>query len=144
MSVLQTSRELSASPEAVFAAFKDPERLARWWGPAGFTNTFHAFEFRSGGRWKFTMHGPDGSNYPNESEFVGIVPNAKVVVRHISPPKFELTIELAPSDAGTLITWVQDFADPKVAAAIRSLAEPANEQNLDRLAHEVLDGTGGA
>jgi hypothetical protein len=43
-----------------------------------------------------------------------------------------------------LITWVQDFADPKVATAIRSLAEPANEQNLDRLAHEVLDGTGGA
>jgi hypothetical protein len=43
-----------------------------------------------------------------------------------------------------LITWVQDFADAKVATAIRSLAEPANEQNLDRLAHEVLDGTGGA
>jgi hypothetical protein len=42
-------------------------------------------------------------------------------------------------EAGTLITWVQDFADPTVAAAIRSLAEPANEQNLDCLAHEVLD-----
>ena len=46
-------------------AFSDPVRLARWWGPAGFTNTFTICEFKPGGQWSFTMHGPDGTNYPN-------------------------------------------------------------------------------
>jgi uncharacterized protein YndB with AHSA1/START domain len=41
--------------------------LSRWWGPAGFTNTFEVCEFKKGGRWSFVMHGPDGRNYPNES-----------------------------------------------------------------------------
>jgi len=141
MPVIRTSREVRASREAVFAAFSDAERLARWWGPEGFRNTFHVFEFIAGGRWKFTMHGPNGADYANESRFAEIVPDAKVVVRHLSPPKFELTIEFTPSETGTWVTWVQHFADPKVAAAIRSFAEAANEQNLDRLVHEVLGGT---
>ena len=58
MSVLRSSREIPATPQAVFAAFQDPTRLARWWGPNGNTNTFHRFEFRDGGSWLFTMHGP--------------------------------------------------------------------------------------
>ena len=54
------SRPIAAPPSSVFAAFGDPARLAVWWGPAGFTSTFHSFEFESAGRWSFTMHGPDG------------------------------------------------------------------------------------
>jgi uncharacterized protein YndB with AHSA1/START domain len=129
-----------ATPEAVFGAIADPARLARWWGPEGFTNTFETFQFIRGGRWKFMMHGPNGANYPNESEFSEIVPNAKVVVRHVSEPKFELTIALSPSDEGTKVSWVQVFDDPAMAAAIRHIVEPANEQNLDRLAAEVGGG----
>ncbi|MCA9787563.1 MAG: SRPBCC domain-containing protein, partial [Candidatus Cloacimonetes bacterium] len=43
------SRFLSATPEQVFAAMSDPERVARWWGPDGFTNTIHQFDFTVGG-----------------------------------------------------------------------------------------------
>ena len=42
---------------------------SRWWGPKDFTNTFEQFEFKPGGRWVFVMHGPNGTNYPNESDF---------------------------------------------------------------------------
>lgn len=66
------SREIPATPEQVFAAFSDPVRLARWWGPAGFTNTFSVCEFRTGGRWSFVMHGPNGRDFPNESIFAEI------------------------------------------------------------------------
>ncbi len=137
MSIFQTSRELSAPPEAVFAAISDPQRLARWWGPDGFTNTFHTFEFRPRGPWTFTMHGPNGADYANESEFSEIVANSRVVVRHLSQPHFVLTITLSPSDGGTRVAWVQAFDDPAVAAAVRHIVEPSNEQNLDRLAREV-------
>jgi uncharacterized protein YndB with AHSA1/START domain len=67
--IIQIQRTIPYSPDEVYAAFADPIRLAKWWGPKDFTNTFEIFEFKVGGSWKFIMHGPDGSNYPNESVF---------------------------------------------------------------------------
>jgi len=138
-----TSREIPATVEQVFAAICDPERLARWWGPAGFTNTFSVCEFKKGGRWSFTMHGPDGKNYPNENVFAEIELPKKVVVQHASEPKFRLTIGLAPSAAGTVVSWSQAFESPEVASRIERIVVPANEQNLERLSVEVLRNPGG-
>jgi uncharacterized protein YndB with AHSA1/START domain len=137
MTTFETRRQLAATPEQVFAAFTDPGRLARWWGPAGFSNHFDTFEFRTGGAWKFTMIGPDGKQYPNESIFVKLEPARQVVIRHANAPNFELTITLAPAPGGTLLHWAQAFDDPAVAAALRAIVEPANEQNLDRLTAEL-------
>ena len=131
--VFATQRRLPHPPEAVYAAFSDGERLARWWGPAGFTNTFQTFDFRPGGRWEFVMHGPDGAHYPNASVFRALTPSALVVIEHVSPPHFTLTVTLAPAPGGTLLTWAQAFPDAAVAARVRAIVEPANEQNLDRL-----------
>jgi uncharacterized protein YndB with AHSA1/START domain len=137
MNTFETSREIPAPVEQVFAAISHPERLARWWGPAGFTNTFATCEFKTGGRWSFTMHGPNGANYPNESVFTEIAPPNKVVIQHTSEPKFTLTIVLTASTNGTMVYWSQAFADAVVAAKVRAVVVPANEQNLDRLAAEV-------
>ena len=73
MKTFQTSRTINASPELLFEAIAHAERLAKWWGPHGFTNTFNRFEFKPGGKWSFVMHGPDGTDYPNESEFLEII-----------------------------------------------------------------------
>jgi uncharacterized protein YndB with AHSA1/START domain len=78
--VLSTERVLSASPRQVFAAFENPDRLSQWWGPSGFTNTFEQFEFRSGGRWVFVMHGPHGAYYANERFFREIQSDARIVI----------------------------------------------------------------
>jgi len=140
VSVFRTSRVLSATVTAVFDAIRDPQRLARWWGPDGFTNEFDVFEFAPGGRWQFTMVGPDGKRYRNESAFADIVPGARVRIDHISPPRFVLTIALTPAGSGTHLSWEQAFEDPAVAASVRRIVEPANEQNLDRLAAELRTG----
>lgn len=137
MSVVRTSRELPATPEAVFAAIQDPARLARWWGPDGFTNTFQTFEFRAGGSWLFVMHGPDGVDYPNESMFLEIVPGSIVRIQHINLPHFELTILLESSPAGTRLSWVGVFENHEFAENARPFLEATAEQNLNRLAHEV-------
>ena len=138
MTTFSTSREIPATVEQVFAAFSHPERLARWWGPAGFTNTFSVCEFENGGRWSYVMHGPNGGNYPNESVFAEIESPTKIVIEHVSKPKYRLTIVLASSAAGTLVSWSQAFEDPDVASRIEHIVVPANEQNLDRLSAEVL------
>jgi uncharacterized protein YndB with AHSA1/START domain len=132
-----SSREIPAPPERVFAAFTDPARLARWWGPAGFSNTFTVCEFKTGGRWLFVMHGPDGKDYANESVFAAVEPPGRVVIDHVSLPHYQLTITLTPTVAGTRVGWEQVFENDKVAAAIAHIVEPANEENLERLATEV-------
>jgi uncharacterized protein YndB with AHSA1/START domain len=129
----RSRRVLPHSPERVFDAFARPDLLARWWGPSGFTNTFEMFEFRPGGRWKFVMHGPDGSNHSNESVVLEINAPSKVVIHHVSRPRYVLTVTLAALENGTEIAWAQEFEDSAVAARLRHIAEPANEQNLARL-----------
>lgn len=137
MTTFKTSRKIPATAEQVFAAFQ-PERLARWWGPAGFTNTFSTYEFKNGGHWSFTMHGPDGKNYPNENVFAEIEAPTKVVIQHASKPVYRLTITLEPTAEGTIVFWAQAFESAEVARGIEHIVVPANEQNLERLSAEVL------
>jgi uncharacterized protein YndB with AHSA1/START domain len=58
-----STRLFDAPRAATFGAFTDPDVLARWWGPAGFTNTFHEFVPEPGRVWRFVMRGPDGHEY---------------------------------------------------------------------------------
>lgn len=135
---------LRASPDEVFGAMSDPARIARWWGPAGFTNTVHQFEFRPGGRWLLTMHGPDGTDYPNESRFTRIETNRLFEIEHLSGHHFLLTIELRPASEGTLVAWRQTFDTVEHYQRIAAFVATANEQNLERLGVEVQHGRGPA
>lgn len=137
-----TRRHLAVAPDAVFGAIKDPKRLASWWGPNGFSNRFDQFELKPGGKWVFSMIGPDGTTYPNESVFANIEPDRQVVIQHVCAPHFQLTITLEPTSTGTLLHWEQVFADDAVAQSVRHIVEPANEQNLDRLSIELGLRTG--
>lgn len=65
----------------VWRAWTDPNRLAKWWGPNGFTITTHSMDFRVGGHWKLTMHGPD-RDYPNKIVYLEIQEPERIVYRH--------------------------------------------------------------
>jgi uncharacterized protein YndB with AHSA1/START domain len=137
MKTFKTSRDIPSLPVNIFAAFNDPVRFAKWWGPSGFSNTFQQFQFKRGGKWSFVMHGPNEKDYQNEAEFIDIVPNEKVVIRHHSLPNFTLTILITPSQKGTLVEWIQEFDNDEVAESVAHIVIPSNEQNLDRLTAEV-------
>ena len=131
--VLQTQRTLPFNAEEIYAAFAEPNRLAQWWGPEGFTNTFEVFEFTLNGNWRFVMHGPDGADYPNQCIFQELEPAKKIVIRHSCEPYFTLNVFLEQEPTGTEVFWQQVFDDASVAEAVRPIVEPCNEQNLDRL-----------
>ncbi|MCA0447950.1 MAG: SRPBCC domain-containing protein [Bacteroidetes bacterium] len=133
-----TERIISATPAQIFNAFRQPELLATWWGPDGFTNTFEKFEFVPGGEWVFVMHGPDGTDYQNASTFIEIVPDKLLILEHVVKPWFRLTVTFAESGKNTLLTWNQEFDSPETINPMRSFIETANEQNLDRLEKLVL------
>jgi uncharacterized protein YndB with AHSA1/START domain len=130
---LVTTRLLDAPRERVFRALSEAEHLAQWWGPNDFTNTFQQFDLRAGGTWRYVMHGPNGADYPNESVFVEVVKPERLVIEHVSGPRFRLTITLSAEAGKTRITWRQVFPSAADCDKIRALAVPANEQNLDRL-----------
>lgn len=74
-------RTIDAPRDLVFDAWTDPAHVGQWWGPDGFTTTTHEIDIRPGGVWRFTMHGPDGVDYPNEIAFEEIVPPGAADVR---------------------------------------------------------------
>ncbi|MBV4356269.1 SRPBCC domain-containing protein [Pinibacter aurantiacus] len=50
-----TIRVVNANSSIAYKAWADPNHLKNWWGPNGFTNTFHEHDLQHGGKWKFTM-----------------------------------------------------------------------------------------
>lgn len=76
------ARVLDAPRERVWKAWTQPEHVAQWWGPDGFTTTIGTMDFRVGGVWKLVMHGPDGTDYPNSSVFREIVVPERIVYTH--------------------------------------------------------------
>jgi uncharacterized protein YndB with AHSA1/START domain len=101
------SRTIDAPRELVFEAFTEVRHLSQWWGPDGFTTTTHAFEFRVGGEWDFTMHGPDGTDYPELIFWTDIVAPERIVFLHgesrDDPDAFESVLTFAPEDVATRI-----------------------------------------
>jgi uncharacterized protein YndB with AHSA1/START domain len=133
-----STRVLEAPRERVFRAWIDPAHLARWWGPKGFTNTFHEFEPRPGGPWRFVMRGPDGVDHPNENVFLEVVEPERLVFRHLSPIHgFQVTATFEERGSRTKLTFHMLFDSAAECARVRGVVVDANEQNLDRLEAEL-------
>lgn len=134
-----TSRTVNAPRALVFRAWTDPDILAKWWGPKGFTNTFHTFELKPGGTWDFTMHGPNGQDFSNTCMFRQIVPNERIVFDHLREMHFyHAEVDFHEDAGGTRIEWSMRFDTAEELDPIRKFIAAANEQNLDRLEAELL------
>jgi uncharacterized protein YndB with AHSA1/START domain len=73
------TRTFDAPRELVWEAISNPKHVVNWWGPRGFTDTLIEMDFRPGGVWKHTLHGPDGVNYPNDAVFIEIVKPERII-----------------------------------------------------------------
>lgn len=100
------TRLLDAPRELVWKALTEPEHLIQWWGPRGFTNTFHEINIRPGGVWRFDMHGADDRDYDNRVTFKEVTPPERLVYDHgtdAQPAQFEATITLTERGGKTEI-----------------------------------------
>lgn len=133
-----SARVFDADRERVFEAFRDPARLARWWGPAGVTNTFEEFDLRPGGAWRFVMHLPGGFDLRMESVFLEVVAPERIVFRHLSSDHpFEMAITLEEEGGATRVTWRMRHATAAECAKVKDVVVRTNEENFDRLAAEL-------
>lgn len=122
----------------VFRAWSEPEHLKNWWGPKGFSNTFHQFDFMEGGRWTFTMHGPEKGHYQNDVEFTSIKEPFLIEWKRISKPLFNVlaTFEEVNSNS-THVIFRQIFETVEECNKIKPFAIEKNEENFDRLEEEL-------
>ncbi len=119
--------------EQVWEAWTDPSRLALWFGPTGFSSTFHEFDPRAGGIWRFTMHGPDGQDYPNENRFAEFIRPERIVYDHLSLHAFRVTASFDEHEDGTLLGFSMEFADQADWDRCSAFVPDKNEENFDRL-----------
>ena len=138
------TRVFDAPRELVFAAFTDPEHLAQWWGPDGFTTTTSKFEFRAGGIWRFVMHGPDGRDYQNRITFDEIIAPERIVYRHsggddVEPVQFKQTLTFEDLGGKTKLTWHGTFpsAEERDRVIKDYSADKGLAQTMARLAEYV-------
>jgi uncharacterized protein YndB with AHSA1/START domain len=137
-SEIVTTRVLNFPQELVFKAWSSPEHLKNWWGPKGFTNTFHEFDFRVGGIWKFTMHGPERGNFENECEFIKIdKPNLIAWKRHSKPLFQILTTFEAISENETKVVFKMLFETEAECQKLKPYVVDKNEDNFDKLEVEL-------
>jgi uncharacterized protein YndB with AHSA1/START domain len=138
------SREYDAPRELVWRAYTDPAHLPVWWGPNGFTNTVHELDVRVGGRWRFTMHGPDGKDWPNRIVYHEVVQPERLVFLHgddvdDDPGAFHVTISLDDLGGRTRVTQRMLFATAAQKKGVEQFgAVELGKQTLDKLAAHLL------
>ena len=137
--VISLTRVYDAPLQAVWDAWTIPEEVAQWWGPRGFTLTNHSHDLRTGGHWHYTMHGPDGTDYENTTQYLEVVPGQRMVYDHGGhkdrPPLFRVTALFTERDGRTQLDMSMAFATPEIATEMRGFIKKAGgEATWDRLA----------
>jgi uncharacterized protein YndB with AHSA1/START domain len=129
------SRLLNAPVELVWELWTQPEHIANWWGPNGFTNTIPAMDVKPGGEWHLVMHGPDGKDYQNKSIFKEITRYKKIVFEHVSYPRHLTTVEFEAQGEQTFITWHMLFesAEQFIEVVKAYGAVEGLKQNVEKL-----------
>ena len=130
---VRTTRIIAAPRERVFLVWTDPTQLARWWGPNGFTNTFHRFELKPEGVWEFTMHGPNG-DFHNTCVFKRIEPPVNLEFAPLKEMHFyKAMVTFTEVAEGTRVDWTMRFDSAEELAPIKDFIAKANEENMDKL-----------
>src|SRR2546428_7132312 len=140
-SELVITRTLNAPRELVWKVWTEPEHVANWWGPPGFTNTIHEMDVRPGGVWDFVMHGPDGMDYRNKSIFVKVEEPELIVFDHMSVPKFQASVSFIVQGDKTLLSWKMTFESAQqLEKVIKEFgADQGLKQNVEKLENYLAE-----
>lgn len=143
---IRITRVYDAPVRLVWEAWTNPVEAAKWWGPRGFTTTTHSKDLRPGGTWRYTMHGPDGVDYPNIATYHVVEPLAKLVYDHgateTTPPLFRVTVTFSEHDGKTTMDMIMALPTPEAAKQTAGFVKKAGgNATWDRLAEYLGEAT---
>jgi uncharacterized protein YndB with AHSA1/START domain len=107
-------RVLRASPQVVYRAFLDPDAMAKWLPPNGFTGKVHHLDARVGGTFRMSFTSlSTGQSHSFGGTYLELVPNERI--RNTDrfddpnlPGEMQLTVTLRPVSGGTDLSIVQE------------------------------------
>jgi uncharacterized protein YndB with AHSA1/START domain len=111
---IRLHRVLRAAPEKVYRAFLDPDAMAKWLPPNGFTGKVHQMEAKVGGmhRMSFTNFS-NGQSHSFGGTYLELVPNERI--RYTDkfddpnlPGEIKVTINLKEASCGTELNILQE------------------------------------
>ena len=126
---IELNRIYNAPLKLAWNAWTDPAQAAHWWGPRGFTITTHKHDLKTGGTWDYTMHGPDGVNYPNVTKYLEVENYSRLLYDHggnaDQPPMFRVDVKFTEIKNQTHMTMSMIFDTPETAARSRIFIKQA-------------------
>lgn len=136
---IKVMRIYEAPVKVVWDAWEDSKKVAQWWGPRGFTLTTQSKDLRGGGTWIYTMHGPDGVDYPNKTKYLEVDRYRRMVYDHggndIQKPLFRVTVNFSEENGKTLVDMTMALPTPEAAEETRKFIKKAGgDSTWDRLA----------
>ncbi len=131
------TRVINAPRELVWRAFTEERHMTHWWGPNGFSTTTFEMDVRVGGLWRYVMHGPDGTDYPNWIRYTEVKPAELLAYDHGStmdkPREFRGRITLESQGDKTLVS-LRIICDSKAQRdGLAEFAIEGGQQTLARL-----------
>jgi uncharacterized protein YndB with AHSA1/START domain len=136
---IKITRIYDAPVKTVWDAWTDPKQAAHWWGPRGFTITTHSKDLKPGGIWHYTMHGPDGVDYPNKTKYLEVEKYSRLVYDHGGnderAPLFRVSVLFTEVKGKTKMDMSMALPTPEAAEETRKFIKKAGgDSTWDRLA----------
>ena len=143
---LYVSRIYDAPVRLVWEAWTNEKQVAKWWGPRGFSITTKSKDLRPGGQWIYTMHGPDGTDYPNIATYHQVVEHRCLVYDHgateATPPLFRVTVTFDEKDGKTHMDMKMALESAEAANNIKGFIKAAGGHSTwDRLGEFLEEKT---
>ncbi len=143
--LLSITRTFAAPRDLVFRAWTEPQHLAKWWGPAGFTNPVCEVDARPGGDIWIVMRGPDGIDYPMSGTFQDFLAPERLVFTAVAEdadgnPLLESLTTVTFREEGGKTRVTVNARAAGIAAIAREMLrgmETGWSQSLDRLEETV-------
>ena len=121
------TREFNASRRLVYRAWTTPELVRRWWSGGLGEMTVAEIDLRVGGRWRYAMLTPDGTEVAFHGEYRELVPDERIVTTEV----FE-TPGMEPSDADAPVNVIT-FAERNGRTTLSLLVRTSSRELRDMI-----------
>ena len=143
--VVRLHRVLAAKPDKVYRAFIEPDAMAKWSPPNGFTCTVHQFDAKEGGTFRMSFRNfTTGVSHSFGGEYKELVPGERL--RYTDkfddpnlPGEMQVTVTLKPVSVGTEIAIVQEGIPDVIPPEACYLGWQDSLRNLARLVEPEIN-----
>lgn len=137
-------RVLRATPERIYRAFLEPDAVAKWLPPYGFTCQVHHMDVKVGGTFRMSFRNfGTGNGHAFGGEYLDLVPHEKI--RYTDefddpnlPGQMQTTVSLRQVACGTEVSIVQEGVPSVIPVEMCYLGWQESLMQLARLVEPTI------